>query len=168
MYLFCIEFLIERFLKLFKSKTPLPLGFLSFFFFKFLLWTNFLVFFLLQLCYDILFRLLFLFVFNFLQHYNSVSWAGFSLNIFCFSSKMFFESLLDVFLWYDKILSNYFSIWASQVVLVVKNSSANAGDARDGGSIPWARKIQWRAWIPVPILLPGESHGQRSLAGYSP
>ena len=69
-------------------------------------------------------------------------WAGFSLNIFCFSSKMFFESLLDVFLWYDKILSNYFSIWASQVVLVVKNLSANAGDARDGGSVPWARKIQ--------------------------
>ena len=31
------------------------------------------------------------------------------------------------------------------------------------------QKIPWRrAWQPTPIFLPGESHGQRSLAGYSP
>ena len=34
---------------------------------------------------------------------------------------------------------------------------------------PWVGKISWRwAWQPMPVLLPGESHGQRSLAGYSP
>ena len=33
---------------------------------------------------------------------------------------------------------------------------------------PWVRKIPWRTWQPTPILLPGESHGKRSLAGYSP
>ena len=34
---------------------------------------------------------------------------------------------------------------------------------------PWVRKIPWRkAWEPIPVFLPGESHGQRSLAGYSP
>ena len=34
---------------------------------------------------------------------------------------------------------------------------------------PWARKIPWRReWQPTPVLLPGEAHGQRSLAGYSP
>ena len=34
---------------------------------------------------------------------------------------------------------------------------------------PWVRKVPWRrAWQPTPVLLPGESHGQRSLAGYSP
>ena len=34
---------------------------------------------------------------------------------------------------------------------------------------PWVGKISWRrAWQPTPIFLPGESHGQRSLAGYSP
>ena len=33
---------------------------------------------------------------------------------------------------------------------------------------PWVRKIpQRRKWQPTPIFLPGESHGQRSLAGYS-
>ena len=31
------------------------------------------------------------------------------------------------------------------------------------GKIPWRRK-----WQPTPVYLPGESHGQRSLAGYSP
>ena len=31
------------------------------------------------------------------------------------------------------------------------------------------RKIPWRrTWQPTPVLLPGESHGQRSLGGYSP
>ena len=29
--------------------------------------------------------------------------------------------------------------------------------------IPWKRK-----WQPTPVLLPGKSHGQRSLVGYSP
>ena len=34
---------------------------------------------------------------------------------------------------------------------------------------PWVGEIPWRrAWQPSPAFLPGESHGQRSLAGYSP
>ena len=34
---------------------------------------------------------------------------------------------------------------------------------------PWVGKIPWRrAWYPTPVFLPGESHGQRSLVGYSP
>ena len=34
---------------------------------------------------------------------------------------------------------------------------------------PWVRKIPWRReWQPTPVFLPGESHGWRSLAGYSP
>ena len=37
------------------------------------------------------------------------------------------------------------------------------------GFDPWVGKIPWRrAWQPTPIFLPGESHGQRSLGGYSP
>ena len=31
------------------------------------------------------------------------------------------------------------------------------------GTIPWRRK-----WQPIPIFLPGKSHGWRNLAGYSP
>ena len=34
---------------------------------------------------------------------------------------------------------------------------------------PWVQKIpQRRKWQPTPVFLPGESHGQRSLVGYSP
>jgi len=37
------------------------------------------------------------------------------------------------------------------------------------GFDPWVEKIPWRrAWQPTPVFLPGKSHGQRSLAGYSP
>ena len=33
----------------------------------------------------------------------------------------------------------------------------------------WVRKIPWRRkWQPTSVFLPEESHGQRSLAGYSP
>ena len=34
---------------------------------------------------------------------------------------------------------------------------------------PWVGKIPWRRkWQPTPGFLPGKSHGQRSLVGYSP
>ena len=37
------------------------------------------------------------------------------------------------------------------------------------GFNPWVGKIPWRRkWQPTPVFLPGESHGQRSLAGCSP
>ena len=59
--------------------------------------------------------------------------------------------------------------WASQVVLVVKNLPANAGDIRDPGSIPGSGGSPGgRAWQPTPVFLPGECHGQRNLVGYSP
>ena len=34
---------------------------------------------------------------------------------------------------------------------------------------PWVEKIPWRRrWQPTPVLLPGESHGWKSLVGYNP
>ena len=54
-----------------------------------------------------------------------------------------------------------------QVVLVVKDPPANAGDT-GCGSDPWAGKIlQRRKRQATPGFLPGKSHGQRSLAGCS-
>ena len=39
---------------------------------------------------------------------------------------------------------------------------------RRPGFDPWVRKSPWRKeCLPTPVLLPGESHGQGSLAGYS-
>ena len=53
----------------------------------------------------------------------------------------------------------------------VKNFSASAGDTGDLGLIPGlgSNLLPWRReWQPIPVFLPGETHGQRSLAGYSP
>ena len=37
------------------------------------------------------------------------------------------------------------------------------------GFSPWVEKISWRRkWQPTQVFLPGKSHGQRSLVGYSP
>ena len=34
---------------------------------------------------------------------------------------------------------------------------------------PWVGKIPWRGeWLPTPVFLPGEFHGQRGLADYTP
>ena len=55
------------------------------------------------------------------------------------------------------------------MVLVVKNPPANAGRCKRCVFNPWVGKIPWRRpWQPTLVFLPGESHGQRSLAGYSP
>ena len=52
---------------------------------------------------------------------------------------------------------------------MVKNLPANAGDIKRHACDPWVRKNPWRReWLPTPVFLPKESHGQRSLAGYSP
>ena len=40
---------------------------------------------------------------------------------------------------------------------------------RRPGFNPWVGKIPWgREWLPTPVFLPGESHGQRTLEGHSP
>ena len=44
---------------------------------------------------------------------------------------------------------------------MAKNPPVNAGNKV--GKIPWKRK-----WQPAPVVLPGESHGQRRLLGDSP
>ena len=48
-----------------------------------------------------------------------------------------------------------------------KESAYNTGDP---GSIPGSGRSpgEGNGWLPTPVFLPGEFHGQRSLAGYSP
>ena len=57
------------------------------------------------------------------------------------------------------------SLWASPVAQTVKNLQAVWRHGFDpwNGKFPWRRKRQ-----PTPVILPGKSHGQRSLVGYSP
>ena len=55
-----------------------------------------------------------------------------------------------------------------QVVPGVKNPSADAGGTRYTGLIPGQGRSPWRRkWQPTTVFLPGRSHGQRSLVGYS-
>ena len=52
------------------------------------------------------------------------------------------------------------------VAQLVKNLPAMQ---ETNGFGPWVSKIPWRRkWQPTPVFLPGKSHGQRSLTGYSP
>ena len=47
-----------------------------------------------------------------------------------------------------------------------KKYACNVGD---WGSIPGSERPPWRReWLPFPVFLPGEFHGQMSLKGYSP
>ena len=50
-----------------------------------------------------------------------------------------------------------------------KESAFQCRSCRSHMFNPWVRKIAWRrAWQSTPGFMPGESHGQKSLAGYSP
>ena len=63
----------------------------------------------------------------------------------------------------------YGSLWASQLAQLVKNTLVNAGVLKAVGLIPgWGRFPEGGNGCPLQYSLPGESHGQRSLAGYSP
>ena len=49
---------------------------------------------------------------------------------------------------------------------MVKNPPADAGNV---DLIPGLGRFPWRKeWQPSPVFLPGEFHGQKSLAGYCP
>ena len=58
---------------------------------------------------------------------------------------------------------------ASQMALSGEEPACRCARCKRRGFDPWVGKIPWRrAWHPTPVSLPGESHGQRSLAGHSP
>ena len=47
-----------------------------------------------------------------------------------------------------------------------RNPRASAGRCKRQKFNSWVGKIPWRrAWQPIPVFLPGESHGQSSLVG---
>ena len=52
---------------------------------------------------------------------------------------------------------------------LIAQSVESACSAGDLGLIPGSGRSPWiRKWQPTPVFLPGESHGWRSLVGYSP
>ena len=67
------------------------------------------------------------------------------------------------------VCAHTLDLWASQLALVVNDPPASVGVVKIHGFNHWIWKVPWRrAWQPTPVFLPGESHGQRSLEGYTP
>ena len=74
----------------------------------------------------------------------------------------------------EKSISKMYKLWLDQQNLSSQRASLVAQWQRihllyrRHGFDPWVGKIPWRReWQPSPGLFPGESHGQRNLAGYS-
>ena len=90
----------------------------------------------------------------------------------CNSSLQFFQRGIYIFQLVMKLPQNLFGYvlkGLSHIALLVKSLPVNVGNIRGVDLIPWVGKIPWmRTWQPTPVFLPGESHGQRSLAGCSP
>ena len=90
-------------------------------------------------------------------------------SLLCKLSVVVVSGSYSLSLWYAGILLQcrllLFPWWLSS-----EESACNAGDQGLIRFDPWVRKMPWRReWHPPPpVFLPGESHGQRSLAGYSP
>ena len=107
-----------------------------------------------------------------LDKMNSGDWLRNTMKVLALPERC--TSVINLAMYFfEKVnLNLYFYmqlVGASQVALVVKNPPANAGHPRHRVFDPWVRKIPWRrAWQPASVFLPGESHGQRSLAGCSP
>ena len=71
------------------------------------------------------------------------------------------------------IAGKFFTIWASKFRLPSgtsdKKSSCQYSRLKRCGFDLWIGKIPWnRKWQPALVVLPGKSHEQRSLVGYSP
>ena len=61
------------------------------------------------------------------------------------------------------------SVWIGDLWLGGKESACQHRRRKRHEFNPWVKKIPWRRkWQSTPVFLPGKSHGQRSLVGFSP
>ena len=93
-----------------------------------------------------------LFPLAFLVEYTSIQW---------FSTIFFVSSKLLCLLWLEHLLLCYFVQMDVRIELP-EAFCQGAQSCHVTEKIPWRRK-----WQPTPVLLPGKSEEQRSLAGYS-
>ena len=60
-----------------------------------------------------------------------------------------------------------FAEWSGFGASLVAQTVKNLSSVQETRFDPWVGKIpSGREWQPTPVFLPGEFHGQRSLAGY--
>ena len=96
------------------------------------------------------------------------------LTYICNDNSYMATGSIKVVLYYHTLFSNKVStkvlidqIGASQVALALKNLLANAGEVMDEGSILGQGDPLEEGMATQLVFLPEESHGQRSLEGYS-
>ena len=112
-------------------------------------------------------------IYSFLEESSSLSHSVVSLYSLHCSFKKAFLSLLDIlcnsaFRW---VYLNFSPLPFTSLLFSVisKASSGNHFAFVHFFFNPWVWKIPWRReWLPTPVCLPGEFHGQRSLVGCSP
>ena len=76
------------------------------------------------------------------------------------------ESRAEVIVLFPTLGGKYSVFWGFPGGLDSKASACNAGGP---GFHSWVGQIPWRRkWQSIPALLPGKSHGRRSLVGCSP
>ena len=77
--------------------------------------------------------------------------------------------LLCQFLAYTQGSFRITKLYPYNKVLWWLNSKESSCQCRKQGFHPWVGKNPWRRkWLPTPVFLPGKSHGERNLVGYSP
>ena len=75
------------------------------------------------------------------------------------------STFLPLFMFRANSLAPFDTLWASLVAQRLKHLPSMGRPGFD----PWVGKIPWRRkWQPTPVFLTGDSHGRRSLVGYSP
>ena len=96
---------------------------------------------------------------------------------FSVSPRVFFKMNPRVYLFFWWFTSLCFSSLFSQLIFLFglprlysgKESACHCRRLKRPEFDPWIRRIPCRReWHPTPVFLPGEFHGQRSLAGSSP
>ena len=101
---------------------------------------------------------------------NNILWYFFFPSYSCLSNSPFISLLKNIpNLSYSRILVKYLLLlWCygcfheGQIIRICLQ-------CRRPGFNPWVRKIPWRRkWLPAPLFLPEEFHGQRSLVGCNP
>ena len=100
--------------------------------------------------------------------HSIISLGSFLSPFSCKAFDCFCHSFNDEYLllWYQKCAS---VPRASLGSASGKEPACQCRSCKRCGFDPWIEEISWRrAWQPTLLLMPGESHGQRSLAGYSP